>query len=50
MLTNDQPGWKNPNWKYIQARYTDIHKSFKALGWIPPSELRKQSSAGLIND
>ena len=49
-MNNYQPPYKNPNWKYIPARYTDIHKSFRVLGWIPPSELRKQSSAGFINN
>jgi hypothetical protein len=37
-MNNNQPGWKNPNWKYIPARYTDILKRFKALGWIPPTQ------------
>jgi hypothetical protein len=49
-MSNYQPPYKNPNWTYTRARYTNILESFRALGWIPPSELRKQSSAGLIND
>ena len=49
-MNNYQPPYKNPNWTYVRARYTNILESFKLIGWIPPSELRKQSSAGLIND
>ena len=49
-MTNYKPGWLDHNWVYVPARYTNILESFKALGWIPPSELRKQSSAGFINN
>ena len=41
---------KNPEWVYTPASKTNILAKFKALGWIPPSELRKKSSAGFINN
>jgi hypothetical protein len=33
-----EPSWRNPNWKYTPAKYTDILKRFKALGWIPSTQ------------
>ena len=37
-MTNNQPGWKDHNWVYVPAKYTNILKTFKLMGWIPPSE------------
>ena len=42
--------WKDSKWVYIPSSQTDIVKRFKALGWIPPSELRVKPSSLLIND
>lgn len=30
----------DPNFVYVPAAKTDILKRFRALGWIPPSELK----------
>lgn len=30
----------NPNWKYIPAAATNIMERFRAMGWVPPSELK----------
>jgi hypothetical protein len=49
-MNNHQPGWKNPNWKYIPARYTDIFETFKKLGWKAPSESRVKSSPSSVNN
>ena len=41
---------KNPEWVYTPASKTNILAKFKALGWIPPSELRVKPSALPINN
>ena len=42
-----QPAWVNkriglldPNWEYIPAASTDILARFRAMGWVPPSEVK----------
>ena len=37
-MKKTKPGWLDPNWVYVPARYTNILKTFKLMGWIPPSE------------
>ena len=31
----------DPNWKYIPSKETDVMKTFKKFGFVPPSEQRK---------
>lgn len=28
----------DPNWQYTRAAETDILKTFKRMGWVPPTE------------
>ncbi len=42
-----QPAWLaqrasllNPDWKYVPAVSTDILDRFRAMGWVPPSEVK----------
>ncbi len=30
----------NPDWKYVPAVSTDILDRFRAMGWVPPSEVK----------
>ena len=41
---------KNPEWVYTPASKTNILAKFKALGWIPPSELRVKPYTSFINN
>lgn len=36
-----QVGWRNPGWKYIPANQTNILARFRAMGWVPPSEVKE---------
>lgn len=36
---NNQPPWKDKAWQYNQ--FNSIADRFKAMGWTPPSEQRK---------
>lgn len=42
-----QVSWLDPNWRYVPANSTDLEARFRALGWTPPSEARKQRDAAL---
>jgi hypothetical protein len=35
-------GIRDPNFVYIPAVNTDVLKRFRALGWVPPSELKNK--------
>jgi hypothetical protein len=35
-------GVRDPNFVYIPAANTDVLKRFRALGWVPPSELKNK--------
>ena len=49
-MKKTKPDWQDPKWVYIPSSQTDILARFKALGWIPPSELRVKPSSLLINN
>lgn len=34
-----KPWWQDRNRKYTRHEATDIMKTFKRMGWIPPSEV-----------
>lgn len=47
-----QPTWLqqrasllNPDWEYIPAASTDILARFRAMGWVPPSEVKNEKAA-----
>jgi hypothetical protein len=40
-------GLMDPNWVYIPSWQTDIVRRFKAMGWVPPSELKALSNSPL---
>jgi hypothetical protein len=47
-----QPTWLaqrasllNPNWRYVPAASTNIMERFRAMGWVPPSEVKNEKSA-----
>ena len=42
-MTNNKPGWKDPNWFYVPAQYTNILETFKRLGWHPPSKIKSKA-------
>jgi len=39
---NPGPKLLDPNWKYIPAAATDILARFRAMGWVPPSEAKRE--------
>jgi hypothetical protein len=41
-MTNNQPGWKDHNWVYVSARYTNILESFRRFGWVPPTKIKNK--------
>ena len=47
-----QPTWlaqrsslMNPNWRYVPAASTNIMERFRAMGWVPPSEVKNEKAA-----
>jgi hypothetical protein len=47
-----QPTWLaqrasllNPDWKYVPAASTNILDRFRAMGWVPPSEVKNEKAA-----
>jgi hypothetical protein len=36
-----RPSLLNPNWRYVPAASTNIMDRFRAMGWVPPSEVKK---------
>ena len=36
-----RPSLLNPNWRYVPAASTNIMARFRAMGWVPPSEVKK---------
>jgi hypothetical protein len=36
-----RPSLLNPNWRYVPAASTNIMERFSAMGWVPPSEVKK---------
>jgi hypothetical protein len=40
-----QPNLLNPNWKYIPAAQTNILQRFKDMGWVPPSEAKREKNS-----
>lgn len=32
----------DPNWRYVPAAATDILARFRAMGWVPPSEVKRE--------
>jgi hypothetical protein len=38
--TQQRSGLLDPNWKYIPAASTNILARFRAMGWVPPSEIK----------
>lgn len=32
----------SPDFKYVCAAATDVQKTWKKFGWVPPSKLRKE--------
>ena len=30
----------NPDWKYVPAEYSNILDRFRAMDWVPPSEVK----------
>ncbi len=47
-----QPAWLaqrasllNPDWKYVPAASTNILDRFRAMGWVPPSEVKNEKAA-----
>lgn len=39
-----KPWWKNPERKYVRKEATDIIRTFKQMGWVPPSEKKNEES------
>jgi hypothetical protein len=35
----------NPAWKYVPAASTNILDRFRAMGWVPPSEVKNEKAA-----
>ena len=38
-------GVTDPRFKYIPAAHTDILAAFRAMGWVPPSQKRREVTA-----
>lgn len=42
---NKRIGLLDPNWEYIPAASTNILARFRAMGWVPPSEVKNAKAA-----
>jgi hypothetical protein len=40
-----RPSLLNPNWRYVPAASTNIMDRFRAMGWVPPSEVKNEKAA-----
>lgn len=38
----------NPLWHYTSAAETDVLRTFKRLGWIPPTEIKRLAEERLV--
>ena len=36
------PSLLDPSWKYTPSSATNVLQRFKAMGWVPPSEVKKE--------
>lgn len=44
VLVSKRTGLLDPNFKYIRWYATDIMARFRAMGWVPPSEIKNEKT------